>query len=83
MPLLKVKSIFVFVFQTTLAFVVLTATPALSGVLCGNGHAVGSAQTVVAHLDESAGEEKIISPARKIGKHSGTASHDDPGPSPK
>ena len=82
-PLLKIKSILVFVSQTTLAFGVLTATPALSGVLCGKGHTVGSEQTVVAHLDEPAGEEKVIAPTRETGEHSSPASHDDPGPSTK
>ena len=82
-PLLKVKSILVFVFQTTLAFGVLTATPALSGVLCGKGHTVGSEQTVVAHLNESAGEKKIIAPSRETGKHAGAVSHDAPVPPTK
>ena len=82
-PLLKVKSTLVFVFQITVAFVVLTATPALSGILCGKGHTVGSEQTVVAHLDERAGDEKIIAPTREAGDHSGAVSHDDSTPSTK
>ena len=82
-PLLKVKSTLVFVFQITVAFVVLTATPALSGILCGKGHTVGLEQTVVAHLDELAGEEKIIAPTREAEEHSGAVSHDDPAPSIK
>jgi len=82
-PLLKVKSVLVFVFQTTIALIVLTATPALSGILCGKGHTVGSEQTVVAHLDEAAGEEKIVAPPREAREHSGTVSHDDPVPSTK
>ena len=81
--MLKVKSTLVFVFQITVAFVVLTATPALSGILCGKGHTVGSEQTVVAHLDESAGEAKIIAPTREAEEHSGAVSHDDSAPSTK
>ena len=49
----------VFVAAVTLS---LTASPSLSGLLCGGSHKANTEQTVVAHLDEGDGSEGMIGP---------------------
>ena len=50
----------VFVAAVTLS---LTATPSLSGFLCGGSHKANTERTVVAHLDEGDGSEAMTGPA--------------------
>ncbi len=54
----------VFVAAVTLS---LTATPSLSGLLCGGGHKAKIEQTIVAHLDEGDGGE-VMSGPEGVGK---------------
>ena len=59
----------------------LTATPSLSGLLCGGSHKANSERTVVAHLDEGGGSEAMSGPAgvgkAEPGRDSGTHIHED------
>mgnify|MGYP003309749094 CR=1 FL=1 len=47
----------VFVAAVTLS---LTASPSLSGLLCGGSHKAKAEQTVVAHLDEGDGSDCLL-----------------------
>ena len=56
----------------------LTASPSLSGLLCGGSHKANTEQTVVAHLDEGDGSEGMSGPtgAGKAGSRYDAGSHE-------
>ena len=65
----------VFVAAVTLS---LTASPSLSGLLCGGSHKAKAEQTVVAHLDEGDGSEGMSGPtgAGEAGSRHDAGSHE-------
>ena len=65
----------VFVAAVTLS---LTASPSLSGLLCGGRHKAKAEQTVVAHLDEGDGSEGMSGPtgAGEAGSRRDAGSHE-------
>ena len=65
----------VFVAAVTLS---LTASPSLSGLLCGGSHKANTEQTVVAHLDEGDGSEGMSGPtgASEAGSRHDAGSHE-------
>ena len=65
----------VFVAAVTLS---LTASPSLSGLLCGCSHKAYTEQSVVAHLDEGDGSEGMSGPtgAGKAGSRYDAGSHE-------
>ena len=65
----------VFVAVVTLS---LTASPSLSGLLCGGSHKAKAEQTVVAHLDEGSGSESMSGPtgAGEAGSRHDAGSHE-------
>ena len=56
----------------------LSASPSLSGLLCGGSHKVDTEQTVVAHLDEGDGSEGMSGPtgAGKAGSRHDAETHE-------
>ena len=55
-----------------------TASPSLSGLLCGGSHKAKTEQTVVAHLDEGDGSEGMSGPtgAGEAGSRHDAGSHE-------
>ena len=56
----------------------LTASPSLSGLLCGGSHKAKAEQTVVAHLDEGDGSDGMSGPtgAGEAGSRRDAGSHE-------
>ena len=71
-PSIVVKRVFVAAVMLSL-----TASPSLSGLLCGGSHKANTEQTVVAHLDEGDGSEGMSGPtgAGKAGSRHDAGSH--------
>ena len=72
-PSIVVKRVFVAAVMLSL-----TASPSLSGLLCGGSHKAKAEQTVVAHLDEGDGSEGMSGPtgAGEAGSRRDAGSHE-------